>query len=194
MNGIEKIIRLIQSEAQTEIDAVLEKARAEAAEITARYQKQSESEAAELEYKNKKQAAEREERLISVAQMESRKVTLQVKQDMVEKAYALALKKLCSMQEDQYIEVLKQLILKASVSGREEVIFSAEIREKIGKAVVEQVNQTSGRNLILSEETRPIPGGFILKDGNIEVNCAFDTLVRLEKAETAGMVAKKLFG
>ena len=194
MNGIEKIIRLIQSEAQAEIDAVLEKARAEAAEITARYQKQSESEAAELEYKNKKQAAEREERLISVAQMESRKVTLQVKQDMVEKAYALALEKLCSMQEDQYIEVLKQLILKASVSGREEVIFSAEIREKIGKTAVEQVNQASGRNLILSEEIRPIPGGFILKDGNIEVNCAFDTLVRLEKAETAGMVAKKLFG
>ena len=194
MNGIEKIIRLIQSEAQAEIDAVLEKARAEAAEITARYQKQSESEAAELEYKNKKQAAEREERLISVAQMESRKVTLQVKQDMVEKAYALALEKLCSMQEDQYIEVLKQLILKASVSGREEVIFSAEIREKIGKAAVEQVNQASGRNLILSEETRSIPGGFILKDGKIEVNCAFDTLVRLEKAETAGMVAKKLFG
>ena len=59
---------------------------------------------------------------------------------------------------------------------------------------MEQVNQTSGRSLILSEETRPIPGGFILKDGNIEVNCAFDTLVRLEKAETAGMVAKKLFG
>jgi V/A-type H+-transporting ATPase subunit E len=194
MNGIEKIIQLIQAEAQTEIDAVLEKAREEAAEITARYQHQSETEAADLEYRNKKIASEREERLISVAQMESRKVTLQVKQEMVEKAYELALKKLCSMQDDQYIEVLKQLILKASVSGREEVIFSSEIRETIGKAAVEQANQSSGKNLILSKETRPIPGGFILKDGNIEVNCAFDTLVRLERAETAGTVAKKLFG
>ena len=194
MNGIEKIIQLIQAEAQTEIDAVLEKAREEAAEITARYQQQSETEAADLEYRNKKIASEREERLISVAQMESRKVTLQVKQEMVEKAYELALKKLCSMQDDQYIEVLKQLILKASVSGREEVIFSSEIRETIGKAAVEQANQSSGKNLILSKETRPIPGGFILKDGNIEVNCAFDTLVRLERAETAGTVAKKLFG
>ena len=194
MNGIEKIIGLIQAEAQAEIDTVLEKARADAAEITARYQDQSEAEAADLELKNQKNAAEHEERLISVAQMESRKVVLQVKQEMIEKAYALALKKLCSMQEDQYIEVLKQLILKASVSGREEVIFSPEIRETIGKTAVEQVNQATGKNLLLSEETRLIPGGFILKDGNIEVNCAFDTLVRLERTETAGMVAKKLFG
>lgn len=194
MNGIEKIIGLIQSEGQAEIDTVLEKARADAAEITARYQDQSEAEAADLEFKNQKNAAEHEERLISVAQMESRKVVLQVKQEMIEKAYALALKKLCSMQEDQYIEVLKHLILKASVSGREDVIFSPRIREAIGKIAVEQVNQATGKNLVLSEETRLIPGGFILKDGNIEVNCAFDTLVRLERTETAGMVAKKLFG
>ena len=78
MNGIEKITRLIQSEAQAEMDAVMEKARTEAAEITVRYQSQAKAAAADLEFKNQKNAAEHEERLISVAQMESRKVTLQV--------------------------------------------------------------------------------------------------------------------
>ena len=194
MNGIEKITQLIESEVQTEIDAILTKAREESDAILVRYQSQADAEAADLKQKSLKAAAEREERMISVAQMESRKVTLQVKQEMVEKAYERALKKLCSMPDDQYIEVLKELILKASVSGREEVIFSPEVRENIGKTAVEQVNQSSGKNFTLSDETRPIPGGFILKDGNIEVNCAFDTLVRLEKAETAGTVAKKLFG
>ena len=51
----------------------------------------------------------------------------------------------------------------------------------------------SAGGLTLSQETRPIKGGFILKDENVEVNCTFDTLVRLQKAETAGTVAKKLF-
>lgn len=194
MNGIEKITRLIQDEAQAEIDSVLAKAQEEAAAITARYQTQAETEAADLDNKNRKTAVERQERLISVAQMESRKVTLQVKQEMVEKAYALALEKLCSMPDGQYTEILAKLILKASASGKEEVIFSAEDRERVGKATVELANQTSEKQFILSEETRAIQGGFILKEGNIEVNCAFDTLVRLEKAETAGTVAKKLFG
>ena len=40
---------------------------------------------------------------------------------------------------------------------------------------------------------QPISGGFILKDKNVEVNCTFDTLVRLQKADTAGAVAKMLF-
>ena len=33
----------------------------------------------------------------------------------------------------------------------------------------------------------------VLKNGNVEVNCTFDTLVRLQKAETAGAVVKTLF-
>ena len=47
--------------------------------------------------------------------------------------------------------------------------------------------------LTVAQETLPIQGGFILRSGNVEVNCTFDTLVRLQKAETAGAVAKKLF-
>ena len=194
MNGSEKIARLIESEVQTEIDAILTKARKEAAAISARYQSQAETEAAELTLKYQKVAADREERLVSVAQMESRKVKLQVKQDLVEKAYDLALKKLCDMPEEPYVEVLAKLMLQASSTGREEVVFSPGDRDRVGKAAVEKANQTPGKQFVLSDETRAILGGFILKDQNIEVNCTFDTLIRLQKAETAGMVAKKLFG
>ena len=41
MNGIEKITQMIQSEAQTEIDGVLEAARRDAAETAARYEAQA---------------------------------------------------------------------------------------------------------------------------------------------------------
>ena len=72
-------------------------AREQAAQITARYQAQADNEAQSLAARNEKAAAEREERLVSVAQMESRKVILAAKQEMVEKAYDLALEKLCAM-------------------------------------------------------------------------------------------------
>ncbi len=47
--------------------------------------------------------------------------------------------------------------------------------------------------LTLSEETRPMDGGFILSDGATEVNCTFDTLIRLQRSALAGQVAKVLF-
>jgi len=193
MNGIEKITQRIEADAQAEIDRILNKAKEEAAQITARYQAQADTEAAELAARNEKAAAEREERLVSVAQMEARKVQLAAKQEMVEKTYVRALEKLCAMPDEQYVTVLAGLLVQASSSGREEAIFSAGDRERVGKAAVAKANETSGKKLVLSEETRPIQGGFILKDRNVEVNCTFDTLVRLQKAETAGAVAKKLF-
>lgn len=193
MNGIDKIIQRIETDAQADIDRVLNEAKAEAADIAAAYQAKAEAEAAELAAKNEKVASEREERLVSAAQMEVRKATLAAKQDMVEKAYALALEKLCSMPDAQYIETVAALLVQAAPKGTGKVIFAPAEKERIGKAAVEMANEKLGGQLTVAEETRPIRGGFILSDGKVEVNCSFDTLVRLQKNETAGAVAKILF-
>ena len=69
------------------------------------------------------------------------------------------------------------------------------VGEILGKVVAGVSAIAQGTAMLsLSEETRPMRGGFILKDQNVEVNCTFETLVRLQRAETAGAVAKKLFG
>ena len=47
--------------------------------------------------------------------------------------------------------------------------------------------------LTLGSETRPIPGGFILSCGDVELNCAFDTLVRLQREKLEKEVAAILF-
>lgn len=225
MNGIEKITQQLNTDAQAEIDRILEDARAEADRITAQYKAQAEAEKRDLETKNQRAAAEREERLVSAAQMEARKVILAAKQEMVEQTYQRALEKLCAMPEEQYVEVLSALLVEASSTGREEAIFSPEDRERVGRAAVNKANEILAKEvapelplgdgkvanllnkvaagvsaiaqgtamLTVSEETRPIRGGFILKDNNVEVNCAFETLVRLQRAETAGTVAKLLF-
>ena len=193
MNGIEKITQRIESDAQAEIDRILGEARDEAARITASYRARADEEARELEAKNEKAAAEQEERLLSAAQMKARKVQLAAKQEMVEKAYVQAPDKLCAMPQEQYVSVLANLLVKASSNGKEEAVFSKEDRERVGKAAVAKANELSGKQLRLSEGTQPIRGGFILKDKNVEVNCTFETLVRLQKAETAGAVVKTLF-
>ena len=193
MNGIEKITQRIASDAQAEVDRILGDAREEAARISANYRAQADAEAQELDAKNERAAAEQEERLISAAQMKASRLQLAAKQEMVEKAYIQALDKLCAMPKEQYVDVLAKLLVEAPSNGKEEAVFSKEDREQAGKAAVEKANQISGKQLRLSEESLPIRGGFILKDKNVEVNCTFETLVRLQKAETAGAVAKKLF-
>ncbi len=194
MNGIEKIIDRISGDAQAEIDAILAEANAEAAQITAKYADQAKAEADEILKRGTAAAAEREERLASMAQMEGRKAELAAKQEVIEEAFALALKKLLALPEDKYVELLAGLAAKASATGKETLIFSAKDRDSVGKKVVDAASAlVSGGAFVLGEGTRAINGGFILSDGAVEVNCSFETLVRLQKAEITGEVSRVLF-
>ena len=194
MNGIEKIIDRISGDAQAEIDAILTAANAEAAQIVAKYEAQAKAEADEILKRGSAAAAEREERLASMAQMEGRKAELAAKQEVIEEAFELALKKLQALPEEQYVELLAGLAAKASVTGKETLIFSAKDCDSVGAKVVAAANAklTNGA-LTCSEETRSIDGGFILSDGAVEVNCSFTTLVRLQKSEITGDVSRVLF-
>ncbi|OUN24344.1 V-type ATP synthase subunit E [Pseudoflavonifractor sp. An85] len=196
MNGIEKIIDRISGDAQREIDEVLAQARAEAAEITAKYQAQAQAEADEILTRGEKAAAERGERLASVAQLECRKEVLRAKQEVIDEAFQLAMDKLVALPQAEYVALLVDLAVQAAAKGTEKLIFSPADRAQVGKAVVVGANQKLGNKgqLTLSEETRPMKGGFILSDGRVEVNCTFDTLVRLQRGTLSTQVADVLFG
>ena len=129
-----------------------------------------------------------------MAQMEGRKAELGAKQEVIEEAFALALQKLLALPEDKYVELLAGLAAKASVTGKETLIFSAKDRDTVGKKVVDAASAlVNGGAFTLSNETRAISGGFVLSDGAVEVNCSFATLVRLQKTEITGEVSRVLF-
>ena len=193
MNGIEKIIDRISGDAQAEIDAVLNQAKAEAAEITAKYEAQAKAEAEDILARGKRIAAEREERLVSVAQLECRKGQLAAKQEVIDASFKLALEKLLALPQEKYVALLADLAVQAAPNGQGKLIFSQADRARVGKAVVLAANEKLNGSLTLAEETRPMNGGFILSDGRVEVNCSFETLVRLQKAELTGKVTGVLF-
>lgn len=196
MNGIEKIIDRISGDARREIDDVLAQARAQAEEITAQYQAQAKAEADDILVRGEKAAEERGERLASVAQLECRKGVLAAKQEVIDEAFQLAMKKLVALPQPEYISLLVDLAVQAASKGTEKLIFSPADRAQVGKAVVVGANQKLGAKgqLTLAEETRPMQGGFILSDGDVEVNCTFDTLVRLQRGTLSTQVADVLFG
>ena len=192
MNGLERITSRIEAETKKEVDAILDAGKAEAGRIVDGWRERISTESRELAARGEKDAAEREERLKSAAEMDARKTILAAKQEMVEAAYALALDKLCQRKGKDKIDLLAELLARASSTGTEEAVFSEADRADGAKAI-EKANAASGKKLTLSKDSAPIRGGFILRDRNVEVNCAFETLVRLQKAETAGAVAKILF-
>lgn len=195
MNGIEKITRRIDEDEQAAIDSLLTAARKQAAQIDARFQAQADAERADLHARNERNAAQHEERLVGIAELEARKSALAARGEVVERAFALALDKLCALPDEQYIGVVASMLTKAAPDGKGTVLFSEQDRSRIGEQAVAEANRLLGGigALTLSQETRPLRGGFVLVHGKVEVNCGFETLIRLAKGEMAGEIAKNLF-
>lgn len=198
MTGIEKITQRIAGDAQQEAEAILAQAQAQADEIMARYQAQAKQITEDTLAKGEKAAAERRSRLKGGAEMERRQQTLAVKQEMLDKAFDLALSKLCSLPEREYVDLLAQLTVKASTTGREQLILCIADRARYGVKVATRANDLLAKagktaQLTLSQESRDFRGGLLLADGDVEVNCTFETLVRLARGSVSGEVAKVLF-
>ena len=184
MNGIENIIQRIVADGKAEADAIL-----------GEWEEKAQTESADILSRGEQTAAERKARLESVAELEGRKLILKAKQETISLAFDQALNKLLALPADRKVEILSALCAKAAVTGKEEVLFSPADRDAVGKAVVEKANSLlAGKGgLTLSHDTRPIQGGFVLRDQGVEVNCGFDTLVRLARPDLERQVAQLLF-
>ena len=193
MEGLEKIEAKLRQDAQAEVERLTAEADAKTAQIAAQAEAQAKQESDAILSRGEKAARERLERLSSAAGMETRKLELAAKQEVLEQAFQLALDKLCALPEEQYLQLLVSLLKKASATGREQVIFSPEDRQSLGRQAVDAANAALSAQLTLSEETRPIRGGFILADGNVELNCAFETLVRLQREKLEKAAVQILF-
>lgn len=198
MNGIDNIVRRIAEDSQHEIDQILSKANEEAVAIEVSYRQGAQSEYDAAVAKGKVDAAERMQRLGGVAELEAKKLVLSEKQNILDKAFAKALEELCDLPEGEYVALLARLAAEGSVTGNEELVFSKLDKSYRAEKVVAAANallREKGKkaNLKLSDETREMKGGLFIKEGNIENNCSFETIIRLMRQSISGDVARVLF-
>lgn len=193
MKGLDKIIERIRADAAAEIDAIRAEGEAKAAEITAGYAAQAE-EASRTEAEKSRLAVQTlAERGSRADAMDQSKAVLAAKQQCIDEAFDLAANKLRSLPREEYVAVLAGLAAAAGV-GDEELVLSAADAAEIGAQVVQKANALkSGAAFTLSAETRELEGGLILKRGDVEVNCAFATQLRLLRQTMAADVAAILF-
>jgi len=199
MNGIDKITARIRDDAKTESEAALAEARREVEEILKDFDKEAASRAEETARRGALQADEQYKRRESIADLEARKKVLEAKQDMLDTAFARVPEAINSLPDEKYISFLSNLAALHSRSGTEQVLLSADDVDKYGGAVIAAANkalkaQGKPASLTLSGESADIDGGLILREGDIEVNCAIGTILQFIREEISGEVANVLFG
>ena len=191
MDGLEKILEKLDAENKAECDAILSAGQEEAARITARYSERCAAEREELLRQGREEAESREQRLVSAARAEERRNQLAVKQELMEKVYVRALEKLCTQSAEEKTAQLTALLVSAAPDGQGTVYVNASDRA-VGEALVSKANAKLGGTFVLAEKAEDIPGGFVLRRGDVAVNCAYDKLLRSVWERSTAEVAKLL--
>ena len=113
----------------------------------------------------------------------------------LKKAFEKAEETLLGLPDGEYADLLAKLAAGSAKSGRGEIILNSRDRDRVGADVVKKANQLlQGRGeLTLADDVGEMEGGLVLRSGKVEVNCAFETQLRILRDTMAAEVAKVLF-
>ena len=182
MNDGKIIIDKIIAEAEEVAKASLAKGQKEADAILKAAQEKVNK---ELDVFDRNAQAEAEKE-ISGAQMQAKKAILETKQEILAETIAEAEKRLLSLDDAAYAKVIGGMLKKLDRSLGTEILVSKKDAARLADVVKEN-------EFTLSAQTADISGGFIVKNGDIEYNYSFESIITVEKEEIQQIAAKILF-
>jgi V/A-type H+-transporting ATPase subunit E len=198
MSNLENLSAKIIEDANIKAESILKEAKNnEALMIESKVKSAKELEAQMVE-KAKIEASTVTQRIISNAQLTVRNEKLTAMQKMIDKVFAEALEKLLTINDAEYMALVKRYLLLMPIAGDEEIILPGKYSNIVSDEYLSEINITlKGLGKIgaikLSSEARNIKSGFIVLKNGIEINNTFESLVNSLRDELESEIVKELF-
>lgn len=216
MNSSEKITGRIIAVAQSEADEILLAARNDADAITSEYKKKAAEIAANEESEATLDAESVRSRTVASAQKIKRNLLLEAKNAKIDEAFEKARLKLLGLGDKDYEKMLSIMLVSTvkkqiaseklslmqdtdgeiAVCEKYSVILSGSDKARVSADMIKDASQlalTEGKELSISDENADIDGGFILRCGDIEINCSIGLILAQMRDTLEGDVYRILF-
>lgn len=185
MGNEQKMIDRIIADAKQEAQEILDKAKSEADLKVNSANEKAEKEMASYTKLAEAEAEKAASKEISGAYMEAKKQILSKKQEILEEVILEAKNKLLNLKDNEYEEIILNMIEK-SCTDDSEIVLSKKDKKTLKDVL-------SKKGIKVSDETRDITGGFIVKKGDIEYNYSFEAIIAVEHEYIEQIAAEILF-
>lgn len=191
--GIEKITSKIIEDAEMQARSIAEEAQKQADEILNRAENEAEQKIGDAERRGKEDKQKVISRRKSVADIDSRKMLLQTKQEKLEACFTEAARRAAELDEAEYVTFLTGIVEETGLH-RGEIILNARDRKAVGKQLLERLKKNDGQSeFTLADETRDFSGGLMLRDGKVYINGTIESFAKEAREELAEKAAEILF-
>jgi len=196
--AIKDIKEKIISDAKNKANKIIEDANNKAKEIREKAKKESEDIKLKILNRINQEILLKKRKIITEANLEARKTILFTKQDIVEKTFNKALDKIIKLDDEQYLNFIKKIILNNIERGDETVFISPLDKDRISKNFIKGINdelQANGKQgkLKLSSTYLYIRGGVVIGSDNIRKNSSLEIMFKNVRGELEIKITQYLF-
>lgn len=187
MNGKENIINKILSDADETCSKIIAEAESQAAQTVQAARENAKRERAESDARIEQTVAERRRNALANAELAAKRYLLEAKQRLVALCYDKAYNALVSMNAQDRLDLIGELLTKYAEDG--ETVY---ITQSDTQTVTEQWLRGFEKHLRLGNRYIRADGGVVLEGAGYEKDLTFASVMRYVKEQTEAVVATKL--
>ena len=191
MNGGETIINRITADGEQSVAAIRSDADRANAAVLAEAQKQALARKEELAAETDAKVAQIRTASKSRAELAARTALLRRRRAEIDTPAAALLDYLTGLGDNDYFNALYRLAAKLKGKSGELMLNQRDLQRLPGD--FEAKLREAGLDARVSQSTADIPGGFILKSGDIEENMDFSALLNARRDEIEDLINRGLF-
>ena len=182
MSNLDKLVAEILQQAQKEANRMLTKAKIENSEFSEKENKKIQKEVDAINDKAQEEAQALKERVISNANLKSRDMILQAKEELADDILEKVLERLKNIDTKKYLKFVENILKKLNLSKNAEVMVSKDMKLALGDKILDYK---------ISDQT--VESGCSIKDGNLIYNNEFSNLIEFNREELEREILNKIF-
>lgn len=191
MNNGDKILNSIKNDCDKAVSVINTDSAKVCDEILAKGRIDAEKAAKEVDAKAQKKALQMKAASKSRAELEKRNTLLKKRREEIDITFKAIYDYLINLDGKKYFNIIYKLCSK--LSGKQgELMFSAKDLERLPKDFETKLSDT-GLHANVSKSTADITGGFILKNGDIEENMSFSSMLSDKREQIEDLINRELF-
>lgn len=185
----------IMEEAREQAAALLKEADEKAEQMRIQAEEELAHKRGQADESLRVQVRDMRDRMLRMAELDQKKAMLAVKRQVIDEAFENALERMRKMDAADKKAYLCRLLVD-SAAGGEELIVSEEEKDLYDDAFMDRINAClaqAGKKPVRPGGARKLGGGFALREGGMEINCTYASVIGQARPGLESEVAAMLF-
>lgn len=187
---MEKIIERIEKDVENKIESIMQEEKKKAKKIKKEIEQEKEKRLDELRKEKEREISTMKNRIISQAELESRKKKLTIREEMIERVFERVRERLKELDASEYEDYLRESVERAESVLQGKITIHCDTEQK---EFIEQIVNERDDSMELKDDIETLGGIKATSDRGTTINMTFEANLERKKKDLRKEISDILF-